>query len=280
MKHSHLKNKSSKIQSLFVLVIFPISQIGSFLLLIHEFSTLYLIPSTYLYTIVAVLLILFILISYVLFVRHKKKKAARSIQELSNIRQYQKKYYDAIQHTKNESEKARNSFHNELEKISMLLVEQKYEDTLLLINDLTNHIKQLHLYPFCSNPVINAVICNKESACHEYQIPIQVNLQIGDCTSVENLHLCSIFSNLLDNAIEACKTISLPTERFILLTAIQQGDYLHIKVKNSAKNLVAPKAGHGYGQKILTDIAKKYSGEFKTQFKNQTYEAYLTIQRP
>lgn len=278
MKHPQLKNKSNKIQSFFILVLFPISQISSLLLISHEIITLYHIPNFIFHTIIAVLLILFILISYVLFMQYKKKQTSLSIQELSNIRQYQQKYYDAIQHKKNESEKAKNSFYKDLETISILLEEHQYEKALLLTSNLTSHIKQFHIYPFCSNNIINAVICDKESACHKDQIPIQVNLQIGDCNSVEGLHLCSIFSNLLDNAIEACKTVSSPTERFILLTALQQGDYLHIKAKNPAKSLVTPKEGHGYGQKILNDIAKKYSGEFRTQFKNQIYEAYLTIQ--
>ena len=57
-------------------------------------------------------------------------------------------------------------------------------------------------------------------------------------------------------------------------------DYLHIKVRNPSLPPASPKEGHGYGQKILVDIAATYSGQFRMHYENHVYEAYLCIQMP
>ncbi|MBR6644053.1 MAG: sensor histidine kinase [Lachnospiraceae bacterium] len=268
------------IPSIFLFLFFPISQVILFFLLSQEFSALYQIPIPTFYTFIAVLLIIFIIISFYLYRQYKSVKTTHEFQELKIIHQYQKEQYNVILQQREKLEAIKNTFQLQMEQIITLLDNDNSTESLLQITKLTKEIESTKEYPFCPNPIINAILYDKQSECHEYHISFQINLQIGDCATIDKIHLCSIFSNLLDNSIEACKHITAPEERYIHLSALQSGNYLHIKTKNPATTLVPSKQGHGYGHKILRDIALKYNGEFKTDYDKHIYEAYITIQMP
>ena len=266
------------IQSLFLYLVFPLSQIFTLCVSFQEINALYAIPMPAFYTILAILFSFLIFIVYALHKKHSAKQTQKSYQELLDIQQYQKKHYEKVQQQRKELETLKSSFENQLTDITALLDNSKSEEALNLLKSLSTSIASTKEYPFCPNPVINAVLWDKEQQCIKQNIPFQIDIQIGDCANVNNLHLCSIFSNLLDNAMEACNQIT--TNQFIHLTAKQSGDFIHIKAKNSSLPPSAPKQGHGYGHRILKDIAEQYSGSFRTSYENNIYEAYLSIQLP
>ena len=272
------KSKTLTIQSLFLYLVFPLSQVILLFICAQEINALYNIPMPAFYTIIAALLSFLITILYVLYTNHTKKQTKKSYQELLDIQQYQKKHYEKVQQQRQTLENLKNSFEGQLTDISALLESSDNEKALELLKTLITDIAATKEYPFCPNPVINAVLWDKEQQCLKQNIPFHAEIQLGDCASVNNVHLCSIFSNLLDNAINACNLVS--DDKYIYLTARQSGDFIHIKVKNSSLPPAAPKQGHGYGHRILKDIAEQYSGDFRTQYENYTYETYISIQMP
>ena len=54
---------------------------------------------------------------------------------------------------------------------------------------------------YCGHPVINAVLSQKETVCQQNDIDFHVTIMIKENITVQLIHLCNIFSNLLDNAI-------------------------------------------------------------------------------
>ena len=272
------KSKTLTIQNLFLYLVFPLSQVVTLLVGAQEINALYSVPMPVFYTIAGVLLSLLVVLVYFLYSKHTKKQTEKNYQELADMQRFQKKHYEKIQKQRVELEILKNSFEQQLHDISTLLEKEQPEKALELLQSLSTTIASTKEYPFCPNPVINAVLWEKEQQCNSQNIPFRTDIQIGDCASVNPLHLCSIFSNLLDNAIEAC--MPLQENKFIHLTAKQSGDFIHIKVANSSLLPSPPKQGHGYGQQILTDIAAQYAGSFRTDYNDNTYEAYFSIQMP
>lgn len=326
-------SKFLNVQSLYLFLVFPLFLLVEGILLAQYVHAIYKIPIPTIAAILIALLFFLILAAYFLYKQHAKRKAQQDYQELLGMQQYQKKHYERIQQQRVYLEKIKNHFESYLTDLCSLLDSGKEAEALNLLQNLTKEIESTKEYPFCPNPVINAVLGNKKQLCGEHQIAFHADLQIGSCGSIDQLHLCSIFSNLLDNAIEASKLVTPPAERYVQLTARQSGDYLHIKVKNSslppinssAANPSSPllsqrgfrpltrpetlcgtvrdaavpgsavgtvrdsavhssaashKKGHGYGQKILADIAANYSGTFRTSYEDHTYEAYLCVRMP
>ena len=57
--------------------------------------------------------------------------------------------------------------------------------------------------PFCKNSVVNAL--------PEQNIDCFFSISIDGFTKLDDITLCSVFANTLDNAIEACSRIPTPT---------------------------------------------------------------------
>lgn len=277
---SFISSKTKHIQSLFLFLIFPLTQIILLFLIAQEINALYSLPAPAYYSILITFSFLLVLGIFFFHKYLSKMTTQRKYAELSHLQAYQKEHYKHIQVQREHLTLFKNNFHKQIIYLSDLLSNNQGKQALSLLNTLTEQVNSTKEYPFCPSSIINAILSDKETECRLSSITFQADLQIGTCETISPPYLCSIFSNLLDNAINACQKIDNVSEKYIHLTARQSGDFLHIKVRNSSLVPETPKEGHGYGQKILKDIAEKYHGQFKTHYEKQTYEAYFSIQLP
>ena len=90
---------------------------------------------------------------------------------------------------------------------------------------------------------------------------------------MDPLDLCSLFCNLIDNAIEASEKITDgDTERFIKISADCRSGFLILRVENTAQQVPEFKNGvcrtskstdkelHGLGLKLVRQIVEEYDG--------------------
>ena len=100
------------------------------------------------------------------------------------------------------------------------------------------------------------------------------------------LDLVRVFTNILDNAIEANEKLGKDTKRYIKLSSKAEGNYLYIKAENPS--VVTDNSGefrtnkkkkklHGYGLIILNDIAKSYDGTFSVENQDNIFTALLAL---
>lgn len=57
---------------------------------------------------------------------------------------------------------------------------------------------------YCNNKIINAVLSDKAKICEQNRISFSCELKLPDKLGIRDIDLMCAFSNLLDNAIEAC----------------------------------------------------------------------------
>ena len=86
--------------------------------------------------------------------------------------------------------------------------------------------------------------------------------------------LCTLFSNILNNAIEACEKLD-DADKLIKIVVDFNRDRLYIKGSNIIKNSVEldkdgnpvstkqDKNNHGYGCKNIRTVVRKYEGEIE-----------------
>lgn len=128
--------------------------------------------------------------------------------------------------------------------------EQYLEKLHITANTLLSHIST-------GNPVLDVLLKEKISYANQNQITVNQKIGIPGQTSIEDMDLCIIFSNALDNAIQACISENSADRSIEIVTKIRH-QFLLIEVTNPSLSpaLVIP----GTGLDNIGNIAKKYQG--------------------
>lgn len=256
-------------------VIFPISQllmiVGHYMIM----KTTDVFASTgFIMSIVADLVLLYVLIHGV-----KKEKIEKELEELKYLKEIEEERNEYLKNGQQEVFEMRKVFQDKINEIERQIKEGKKTEILNEIENLQEELNKTKMGSCCPNMIVNAVVNGKMKECEKLGITLDANLMIPRHLEVEPLHMCSIFSNLLDNAIEAVKVLNEEKQKICVFAELK-GNYLFIKVLNpSTKEHVMRKRrkGHGYGTKILEDIARKYEGEYDASFKKGLYTATIAV---
>lgn len=134
--------------------------------------------------------------------------------------------------------------------------------------------------------IADVVIMSKSALCRSKGIKFNYKIAALDNTTICAEDISSLISNLLDNAIEAAEQTSEP---YVFLNIFAHNAYHVIRVENSAvhKESTASafflqttkpnKFNHGYGMKIIKDIAAKYEGNFTWKYNEGNFVATVFL---
>lgn len=144
---------------------------------------------------------------------------------------------------------------------------------------------------WCENTVINILMEDKKQIADQYHIRLDAALNVPEHLAVSLPDLCSVFANLLDNALEAANQTE-DGEKWISARAAVVSGFFVLKIENpchpGAKDLreqkiFRKKSGevHGIGLRIVKRIAEKYGGKLITEessgiFRSIVYLEYHT----
>jgi len=209
----------------------------------------------------------------------RKLAVQEELKEAQHKIKLEKAHYNAAEKRREQLIEMRKDFNNQLNAISALISDGKKGHARSMIADISNKISLTRENPYCVIPVVNAVIMEKEKECREAGIELSVNLNIPNSLAVSPMHLCSIFGNILNNAITACKKLQAETAGPVIsLSSKIDGDYLFIKATNpSGKLKPLPTLGRGYGLRILTDLAKRYGGVFQSDYQDGMFTVVISL---
>ena len=87
-----------------------------------------------------------------------------------------------------------------------------------------------------------------------------------------------MLTNIIDNSINAVENSSISKD--IELNIVSNSNDILIKSKNAFalnKSKKKDTENHGYGQKIISDIAKKYNGTYTTKAENEYFSTVTQL---
>ena len=225
-------------------------------------------------------------IVYLYFMADLEKKAAleREVSSLKYARQLEEQHFKQIEEKRYEVAKIRHDINNQLASIKSMVHSRHIEQAEELIGELENTVRNTQEYRYCSIPVVNAVISEKNKEAEKYGIRLVTKIDIHDSCGITQHHLCSAFANMIDNAIRAERgfTEKDSDRKIINVDAVSDSVSVYITVRNYVSGVEISREDdsslHGYGQKILGDIAEIYSGTFDATEKNGEYTCTLVMQ--
>ncbi len=214
-------------------------------------------------------------------------------------KKYEQDYYQLAMEQKELVHALQEEIKNQLLKVEDLTEQsafQSEEKIQELLVELEEKVGRVGKVVFCKDSVLNTVLALKNAAAHKAGLTMQVCVDSYIKTKVEDYDLCSIITNILDNAIEAAKRVkesgkeALPIEVHIG----HRAGYLVLKVRNpiveplrknkkgqyvSSKKENGSLKRHGRGVTIVENALKKYGGNlrFEENENHMTVFAFLPV---
>lgn len=219
-----------------------------------------------------------IAILYFISERARQEEINRKYRERIYLWDIERTHYAALEERSHELEKIRHDLNNQINAIMQLISEKDYGKAETAADELKEKVQRAAggEKEYCANSVVNAVMTEKAKECRKYGITLKTDLRIGEMQHISLLHQCSLFSNLMDNAIHAASVFS--GERYISVYASVQGVYLTVRVTNSSDNPAKKSPGRkGCGIEIIKDIVEEYQGHYSGKWENNEYKTIVSV---
>lgn len=217
---------------------------------------------------------------YLVFIINKKNKE-QQISAMTKLQLEQQEQF--IKDTKINYEeicKIRHDMKNYLVCIEELLKDGNIDKSLEYIQSLkTEKLIDTRKYINTNSDIVNAIINSKFSKCKDNNIELEYTIT-GNFSTISDIDISILISNLLDNSIEACLKCSNTPK--IVVSIFNEKGYLHIVVQNSIEQSVLEKNSllktskenskyHGFGILSIKDIVQKYDGIIDFYEKNSNF---------
>lgn len=281
-KNIYLLNNSTFILILTILVF--LSGLSSSLSANTEYTNIKMLYIQ-IFTVILIILSL-ITIIFLLFNSISRKHYEQTSRLLDEKMKSQLKYYILIDEKDTEMRKFRHDFRQHMMCIVSMLEEKSFSDAEKYIRQLTNKFNEtIPLYK-TGNYIADSILSDKAKECKDKKIDFKFKGIIPE-QSLDPLELCTILSNALNNAIEACTEIS-QVPAYIKIVSDYKNNYWYLKIVNTSfsnieihSNIISTTKkdiiNHGFGLQNISDVVNKHNGEFKIEKKNNEFIFEITM---
>lgn len=216
----------------------------------------------------------------IIFLLQKMMAEREMISEISMIKNTLNTQYTQYVNFRETSEYISRQCHDLKHQIDMLRFQTTEADRESYLEQMENKIKYYDSWISTGNSTLDTILTQKNIYCQKHGI--ELNCQV-DGTALNYLavrDICSIFGNILDNAIEAVVKYEDEEKRVIHGEVSRKQGFLVIRFENyfedrlemkgqTLQTTKTDKERHGYGIKSIQYTVKKYGGNFSiSQEKN------------
>ena len=184
------------------------------------------------------------------------------------------------------------AFHHDmchyLKAIGNLAEDNRNSQIISLLDELQIEFFKVDNQDFCSNPVLNTILNEEIKEARRQRVDCQVYVEPGfSIGSIRETDLISALGNLYQNALEAA---AKSRNGFIKTTMFMEneGRFLVISMENSYEGAILRdgekflttkenKFIHGIGIERVREIAKRYGGSLRTNYKEGIFRAILLL---
>lgn len=193
--------------------------------------------------------------------------------------QQQQSYYSYILADQEDAAHIRHDMRNQLQTVTALMESGEMATAQDQLNEMSKLVDRRPA--FCRNTVVNALLHVKQLQLNEDGISLDCHCTVPEKINISGIDLCSLFSNLLDNAAHAVRSLPVDQRR-IVISSQMNGDVLTVRCENpyDPDEVFLPSHrpdGHGLGLIILQDLAERYHGRLETQTEDGFFTATIWL---
>jgi len=242
------------------------------------------------YQIVFILLIFLLLDLYLTYLLQRISKAYRTEKELELVTQQSMLQLNAYRELNAKYNASRRIIHDvkkHINSLEGLINANKADEAERYKNLLNAELNKLMPRFECDSPILTVVINNKLESADTLKIDFKVDPEFTQIDFISNLDITAIFSNLLDNAFEACSELPEGNRR-VRLSITRRNYFVFIYLENTfsqvkpdaVKGFASTKKYHqGIGLSNIRNACEKYHGSFNAHTEDDLFitEALIPI---
>ena len=203
--------------------------------------------------------------------------------------QYQTQYFKELSDKYKLSNETVHNTKNQLFAISAAISDNDFDVAKKRIDEMCNSVSGGENIIKTGNDSLDALINTKYNDNKELNIKFKHYITMNTINKIDNIDLCIIIGNALDNAIEACAKIDNRIEKEIALEIRQVNETLAIKMTNPTAEDIEKKNGklvskkkekelHGFGMQSMEEIVNKYNGNLTYLQKDGIFSLKIYVQ--
>ena len=232
-------------------------------------------PKEWFFMIIFLVLITFTLM---LVTEIKKERVRAKISELKTELLEEK--YDLISDVYNKNAKLYHDLNKHLNVLYQLVDLEKIEDAKEYIKEIGEPVTELSRTVWTSVDIIDVIINSSVEKMKKRGISADINVEFPQYSNLKPNDMCTVLSNLFENAIEAAQKLNDPGTISLNMRVINH--FLIIKMQNKCNSIPKEfvdfpettkenKEFHGWGLPTVKETAEKYNGKMKCVKENDTF---------
>ncbi len=200
----------------------------------------------------------------------------------------QKEYYEELSKSLQAERKVRHDFRHAIMAIRTYIDQNDQEGLVAYCERLLENSSNNAEIPYTGNPVADGIFYRYSQLAKENNVNFRVNGIITD-NSVDDMDVCLILGNALENALEACCRMKEGERRIEvwleekenLLTVIVQNTYQG-NIRNHKGKLFSEKRNgqeEGFGLRSIRETCEKYGGTVHVNYENNEFHLMMFLNK-
>ena len=233
---------------------------------------------------IAMLVLLFVFNTIFLLMATSLNRNARLRQE-NQLLSLQQQRYENLKTAIEEARQARHDMRHHLNHISMLAEENDMEALKTYLAQTVSRIPDLDTH-FCENRAADSVLGYYCALAKREGIPFSAQIDLPQTLPVDEIDMCLVLSNLLENALEASLR-TVPARRWMKVNAYVHAERLLLmQVENACDGEIketngvfrsSKRKGNGIGIQSVRHIAEKNGGASTFAYQNGVFCAKIML---
>lgn len=200
-----------------------------------------------------------------------------------NVQQDNYKYLELREE---ETKKFRHDYRSHLNSLQLLCKEKRYKDVSKYIETITERLSVYSTYVTVGDGFMDAILNYYYQKMERNNIRLKLTGKMTKNCHIDMFDLCTIISNLLDNAIEAVAEVD-KNDRYIDVTFRYDDLMLYFNVNNPYvgelhinQNVIITKKvsqNHGYGLLNVRKSVELYNGSMDIKTDNNIFEVLIAL---
>ncbi len=234
---------------------------------------------------ILVILGLFLQLGAVILIMVQRNVYKESQQLTEKYLEEQKNHYEYLEKRETETKKFRHDLRSHMEMLTVLVKKRQYDKFEKYVEEINVNIDRFGNNVTVQNGIVDAIINKYYSEAVANEVDMEVKGRFPSDCKIDAYHLCTIFSNILSNALEA--TIEAE-KKWISVVCKYTDDNILVEVKNTFDNKNTARNGklrthkkdannHGFGLENVKESISKYDGLWGVDIQENIYTITISF---